>query len=121
MELLLNNLNQIPDEFKKYVIDALDNLYDIPHLQTHPLNSYLQQILISSQDKTQIGNPLRKRILAYLETLSPRETINFHSPQLRLYNVLYLRFVEGLTVQQTANELGISTRQAYRDLQKGER
>lgn len=110
--------NQIPFEFRELVIDTLENLYDIPHLQNHALNSYLDDKLIVSEIP-HVSNPLRKTILEYLELLSPRESSNIYSPQSRLYNVLYLRFVEGLTVQQTANELGISSRQAYRDLQKG--
>ena len=109
---------QISEEFKDLVIDALENIYDIPHLQSHSLNSYLNN-KNQITDATFSGNPLRKKILAYLETLTPNQASNFNSPQHRLYNVMYLRYVEGLTVQQTANELGISSRQAYRDLQKG--
>ena len=109
---------QISEEFKDLVIDALENIYDIPHLQSHSLNSYLNE-KNQPNDPTSLGNPLRKKILGYLETLTPTQSTNFNSPQHRLYNVMYLRYVEGLTVQQTANELGISSRQAYRDLQKG--
>ncbi len=114
----LTNNPHISEEFKNHVVDALENIYDIPHLQSHPLNNYLNE-KNPTNETSAIGNPLRKKILAYLETLTPHQASNFNSPQHRLYNVMYLRYVEGLTVQQTANELGISSRQAYRDLQKG--
>jgi CheY-like chemotaxis protein len=38
----------------------------------------------------------------------------------RLYNLLHLHYVGGLTLQETANDLGISLRQAYRDLRRGQ-
>lgn len=63
---------------------------------------------------------LRRTLLEIIETLNPGATVPFRSPHSRLYNMLHLRYVEGMTVQETANELGVSLRQAYRDLRKGE-
>ncbi|MEL7434767.1 MAG: response regulator, partial [Chloroflexota bacterium] len=38
----------------------------------------------------------------------------------RIYNLLHLHYVGGMTIQEVAQELGISVRQAYRDLKKGQ-
>jgi CheY-like chemotaxis protein len=66
------------------------------------------------------GQRLRKELLIAVEALSPEPGAAFRSPHARLYNLLQLHYVEGRTIQETANELGISVRQAYRDLRRGE-
>ncbi len=110
--------NNIPDDFIEQVKDVLENLYDIPYLQRHALAAFINAEAASA-NRLQ-GQTLRRKILELLEYLSPGVSVNFRSPQARLYNLLHLRYVEGMTVQQTANKLGISPRQAYRDLRKGE-
>ncbi|MBN2500259.1 MAG: response regulator [Anaerolineales bacterium] len=110
--------NDIPDDFIEQVKDVLENLYDIPYLQRHALAAFINTEAASA--KRLQGQTLRRKILELLEYLSPGVSVNFRSPQARLYNLLHLRYVEGMTVQQAANKLGISPRQAYRDLRKGE-
>ena len=108
----------IPDDFIDQVKDVLENLYDIPYLHRHTLAASMN-LEAAAANRLQ-GQTLRRKILELLEYLSPGVSVNFRSPQARLYNLLHLRYVEGMTVQQTANKLGISPRQAYRDLRKGE-
>jgi CheY-like chemotaxis protein len=106
-----------PDNFVEQVKDALEHLYDFPHLQNHPL---INQLDLSDQSPESSIQQLRRELLEVIDTLDPGKTVPFRSPHARLYNILHLHYVEGLTVQETANELGISLRQAYRDLRKGE-
>lgn len=62
------------------------------------------------------AHQLRQELIHGIDNLNPGEGFPFPSPQARSYNLLHLHFVEGLKVQEIANELGISDRQAYRDL-----
>lgn len=100
-----------PEAYLKQVKEALEHLYDYPYLQRHPLAR-----AAGEPD----GQRLRRELLAVIETLSPGAATPFRAPHARLYNLLHLRYVEGLTVQEAAHELGISLRQAYRDLRHGE-
>lgn len=108
----------LPDDFVEQVKQVLEHLYDFPYLQQHPLT----RAITESSDTTEVASQrLRREFIAAIETLNPGSAIPFRAPQARLYNLLHLRYVEGMTVQETASELGISTRQAYRDLRQGEK
>ncbi len=101
-----------PESFIELVKDVLEHLYDFPYLQKLPL----AQTLGGSSDHSEI----RRRMLAAIETLNPGPGIAFRAPPARVYSLLNLRYVEGMTVQEVARELGISQRQAYRDLRHAE-
>jgi CheY-like chemotaxis protein len=108
----------VPEVFVEQVKKALENLYDFAYLQKHPLGQYLD---------TQDSSPhiakcqhLRRHLIEAIETLNPGHGTPFRSPNSRLYNVVNLHYVEGLTIQETAYELGISERQAYRYLRRAE-
>jgi CheY-like chemotaxis protein len=105
-----------PEEFIDLVKDALEHLYDVPALQQHRLLDNLGPATAAETP----AQYLRRELMDALETLNPGANVPFRSPHGRLYNTLHLRYVEGLTVQETANELGVSLRQAYRDLRRGE-
>lgn len=107
----------LPAEFVEQVKQVLEHLYDFPYLQRHPLAKELDPNDAAAQPRAQ---RLRREVLAAIEALSPGPGVGFRAPHARLYNLLHLRYVEGLTVQEVANELGISTRQLYRDLRRGE-
>ena len=66
------------------------------------------------------GQALRRELMAAIEALNPDRAVPFRSPRARLYNLLVLHYIEGMTVQEAAHELGISRRQAHRDLIEGE-
>ncbi|MBN1991299.1 MAG: response regulator [Anaerolineae bacterium] len=107
----------LPEEFIEQVKDALEHLYDFPYLQRHPLGPGESE----TGNSTKLpGQQLREELIAAIESLSPETGVPFRSPQARLYNLIRLRYVEAMTVQETAHELGISLRQAYRDLRRGE-
>ena len=106
-----------PEAWIEQVRGALEHLYDLSYLQHHPLAQgggfqagYSPEIA---------GQRLRRDLAATIESLSPGPGVPFRAPHARQYNLLTLRYVEGLTVQNAANKLGISRRQASRDLRRG--
>jgi len=106
-----------PEAFVKQVKDALEHLYDFPYLQRHPLAQ-------EGEPRTErpgetAGQRLRRDLIAAIETLNPGPGVPFRAPHARLHNLLHLHYVEGMTVQETAHELGLSVRQTYRDLRRG--
>ncbi len=107
-----------PKTFIKQVKDALEHLYDFPYLQCHPLAQVGQ--VEGVQPGETPGQWLRRELMAAIETLNPGANTPFRSPRARIYNLLLLRYVEGMMVQEAANELGISRRQAHRDLKQGQ-
>lgn len=105
----------IPETFVEQSKEALEHLYDFPYLQKHPLAGQFE-----AQPGETAGQRLRRELVDIIETFNPGDEFYFRSPHARLYNVLHLHYVEGMTIQETAHELGISVRQAYRDLRRGE-
>jgi hypothetical protein len=63
------------------------------------------------------GAMLHRLLLEAIEQLKPPAGTPAHSSLWRRYRHAFLRYVEGATVVQVANELGISERQARRDNQ----
>ncbi len=116
-----NNMQDggVPEEFVERVKQALEHLYDFSYLQRHPL----WEAAVPSPDspsQAPAAQHYRQELLAAIEALGPGPGVAFRASHARLYNLLHLRYVEGLSVQETANELGLSPRQAYRDLRRGE-
>ncbi|MCL5997874.1 MAG: response regulator [Chloroflexi bacterium] len=105
-------------EFIEQVHGALERLHDFPFLQNHPLAQARQQGAPRPDELA--GQRLRRELIDAVETLNPGREYAFLSPQARLYNLLHMHYVDGMTVQAVANELGISMRQAHRDLRRGE-
>jgi CheY-like chemotaxis protein len=108
----------LPEAFVEQVKEALENLYDFPSLQRHPLAQALTGEPRSVVENG--GSRLRRELIAAIETLNPGAGISFRAPNARVYNMLHLRYVQGMTIQEAAHELGVSPRQAYRDLRRGE-
>ena len=112
-----NQRAQDMDAFANEVKDALQHLYDFPYLQTHPLARYAHP---GASSQAMRGQWLRREIITGIEALAPEGAVSFRAPQARPYQLLQLRYVEGMTMQEAARELGVSERQAYRDLKRGE-
>lgn len=115
-----DNLNQqapysFPESFIEDVKQVLENLYDFPYLQRHPL----AETAPKSNGNENAGQNLRREVISAIEAHNPGD-MSFHSPHARLYNLLHMHYVEAMTIQETSNELSISTRQAYRDLKRGQ-
>lgn len=108
-------MTQTDDALIELVKQALENLYDLPTLQRHPLAARVQH----GPDELP-GHRLRHELMAAVESLNPGTTVAARSGAARLYRLMYLHYVGGMTLQETAYELGISLRQAYRDLRRGQ-
>jgi CheY-like chemotaxis protein len=103
-----------PESFIEQIKDVLEHLHDFMYLQQHAL---VRDWELSGDSPAQ---SLRRSVLAAIDTLSPGPGVAFRSPNARVYNMLHLRYVEGLTVHQAAHDLNLSLRQAHRDLRRGE-
>lgn len=110
--------NNPPEKLIEQVKDVLEHLYDFAYLQRHPLAQAREGEAEQASGGT--AQHLRLELITAIDTLSPGPDVPFRAPHARPYNLLQLHYVEGLTVQEAANELGISVRQAYRDLRRGE-
>ena len=106
-----------PDDYLRLVKQALENLYDLPALERHP---FARQNAPSGRSTESAGQHLRARLLAAVESLNPGPTIPFRAPRARTFQLIHLHYVEGLTINETARELGLSARQSYRDLRSAE-
>ncbi|HIC88547.1 MAG TPA: response regulator, partial [Anaerolineae bacterium] len=106
------------EEFIEQIKQALEHLYDLRFLERHPLAPAAAATIGGSTETP--GQRLRRDLIAAIEALSPGSNVPFRSPHARLYYLLYVHYVEGMTIQEAAHELAISPRQAYRDLRRGQ-
>ncbi len=98
--------------FRKEVLTAYENLYNIPYLQSSPVLPYLVR---HSEDKQQAARQLKRTLLTTIENLYPGDNAPVTSREWRLHRLLTLRYVEGLSPQQIADQLAISLRHYYRE------
>lgn len=103
------------DEFLEQVKNALENLYDLPVLNRHPLAVGAPHGAISEPQ----GQRLRRELITTIEALNPGKDVGQRTNAARTYSLLNMHYVSGMTLQEAANQLGISLRQAYRDLKTG--
>jgi CheY-like chemotaxis protein/transposase len=108
--------DDLPQALVEHVKDALEHIYDLNYLQHHPL---AQEDEAGPEASKIVGQRLRQDLAAAIEALNPGAGVPFRAPQARLYNLVRLHYMHGMTVQEAAREMGISVRQAYRDLRRG--
>ncbi|MGB9617544.1 MAG: ECF-type sigma factor, partial [Desulfomonilaceae bacterium] len=109
---------QIERNFVEQIRDVLNHLYDYPYLQAHALADSLKPGKVFTPRERM--HFLRTAVLEAIEELNPGSDVPFRSLRARAYNVLNLRYVEGLTIEAIAHELALSERQVYRDLREAE-
>src|SRR5258708_932312 len=110
--------NELFEAFIEQVKQALEHLYDFAYLQQHDLaRVYDGDTDISAKTA---GRQLRFDLITAIESLKPALDVQSRAADARLYNILHLYYVESLTIHQAAAELGLSERQAYRDLRRGQ-
>jgi len=105
-----------PESFVQQVKEALEHIYDLGYLQNHPLAQEVRHGTVTASEIA--GQRLRRELAAALETLNPGEGVPFSAPHARFYNLLDLHYMEKMTVREAAHEIGISLRQAQRDLRR---
>ncbi|HQY93167.1 response regulator [Caldilinea sp.] len=97
------------------VRSALLHLYDNAFLQNHPLTVLLAAG--AAGDRLTHAQALRRTLLDCIERLRPHATA--HGDAARAYAVLTYRCVDGLTIEEIEQKLGLSRRQTYREFTKG--
>ena len=105
-------------EFIEQVKQALEHLYDFAYLQQLPLAQALAPDKLRASQT--IGHHLRRELLTAVEAINPAPNSPQQFADARLYNLLHLRYVESITVQEAANRMGLSARQVHRSLRRGE-
>jgi CheY-like chemotaxis protein/transposase len=111
-------VGDLPESFAEQVKDALEHLYDLGYLQRHAL---VQEEHLVNERPTEItAQSLRRQLASAIEALNPGEGVSIHALRARVYNLLVLHYMQGMTVRETARELCISERHAYRGLREGE-
>ncbi len=105
-----------PETFLEQVKDVLEHLYDFPFLNRHPL----AQSTRAGQPSEPAGHRLRRELVAAIEALNPGSGSGARSTMTRVYNLLHLHYVGDMPLPEAASDLGISVRQAYRDLRQGQ-
>ncbi|MCL4545472.1 MAG: response regulator [Chloroflexi bacterium] len=103
-----------PDEFVDLVRDALLHLYDLAHLQTHPLTTLIQR---ARKLPEPAGALLRRELLEAIESLRPAAGVPASSRSWRLHQVIELRYVAEEDVSEILRELVISKSQYHREHQ----
>lgn len=116
-ECRVTNQESVTEAFVGQVEDALKHIYDLPYLDRHPL----ARELAADASAGTPGQQLRRLLVAGIDALSPGTGVPFRALHARDHSVLTLRYMEQMTVQETANQLAISPRQAIRSLRKAER
>ncbi|NPV68420.1 MAG: response regulator [Anaerolineae bacterium] len=99
-------------DFATYVADAYQNLYDLVYLRTHPLIPVIfRDDALSLKER---GWKLHQILLDAVEELAPGPNTPPFSHAWRRYQLLTLRYIEGLDSQSVAKRLSISRRQYFR-------
>jgi len=105
------------EEYHEQVKEALEHLYDLAYLQNLPLARL--PATSGNRQSSGMGRVLHRELITAIETLNPGPSVPIQTPSARPYHLLIMHYVEGETVQSSALRLGISRRQAHRDLRQG--
>jgi CheY-like chemotaxis protein len=112
------NHEDLPESFIEQVKEALEKLYDFQALQKNELAQKIAAKL--SDSHTSASHQLRGQIIDAIESLNPGNNVTAQSDTVRVYSLIYMHYVGRLTIQQAAWEIGVSLRQAYRDMRRGQ-
>lgn len=101
------------------VHDALSCLSDNVRLAQSPLAECFPEIRDAGALDDR-ANRLRGLLLEAIEVLRPPRRLAFGSLESRHYDVLSLRYIEGMTAARVGRELSLGRRQVHRDLLEAE-
>ena len=111
----MSNYEELPENFIEQVKQGLEKLYDFQALQENSLSQQFE-----SDTRMSGAHQLRGQLIEAIESLNPGQNVATHSGTVRIYNLIYMHYVGRQTIQQAAWEVGVSLRQAYRDLRRGQ-
>jgi hypothetical protein len=101
-------------ELREWVWDALKHYWGGPKLTTNPL---MALEIVERATREQDGNPmkgLRTVLREAIERLRPEGERKMTAPAWVLYNILDLKFLQGLKVREVAKRLAMSESNLYR-------
>jgi CheY-like chemotaxis protein len=99
------------EDFARFVKEALDNLYDPPYLQTHPL----ADILVTDREAGESrGETVRRLLREAAELLKPDSNVPSGRPEWLGYRIVWLHYMRSLSREDTCKELGISESTFFR-------
>jgi CheY-like chemotaxis protein len=107
-----------PETYAEQVKQALEHLQDFPFLNRHPLAKAFPPAAGRVQETD--GQRLRRGLMEAIEALNPGQEVFYRSYPARFYHLIKLHYVESMIMQDVAQELGVSERQAFRDLRRAE-
>jgi len=99
------------EEFEQLVKDCLAHLYDYSFLRDY----LLVQLLVPDLYGANQVQVFRQIVTETIERLRPDTGTTFHSKQARIYNLLFLRYIDQQQPQDVMLQLALSERQFYRD------
>lgn len=99
------------DEFNQWVRSALNHLYDVPYLQSHPLAA----LVTSTTTQRDRSQQLREVLLNAIDAMRPLSPAQQGSSAWRAFRILELRYIEGLSPADTMTELAISRSQFFKE------
>ncbi len=102
------------ETFAGWVHDALNRLYDSPHLEAHPLADLLVQGEGAGTGLRR-SQQLRQALLKAIQGLRPAPGTPAQSPDWRAYRILEARYIEGLSPNEVMEQLGLARSQYFRD------
>ena len=105
----------LPPELIGLIRSALAHLYDHAFLQNHPLAAMLDRE--NNLDQVSRAQRVRRLLLDCIELLRP--PTDAPADTARAYAILNNHYLDGLPMPTVAEKLGLSQRQAYRELEKG--
>lgn len=103
----------LPTDFDHQVRDALNHLYDHVYLQTHSLARLIARE--QPAKPANAGKLLRNCLLETIESLRPSPSVAAGSDTWRRYQIMALRYVEGLESVAVQSKLAISQATYYRE------
>ena len=111
----MSDTNPSSPELVTLVRSALAHLYDHAFLQNHPLATMIDAE--NRLDQASRAQRVRRLLLDCIASLRPPS--DAPPDTARAYAILNNHYLDGLPVPVVAEKLGLSQRQAYRELEKG--
>src|SRR4051812_49345513 len=102
------------DDFVKHLGDAYEHLYDIVYLRNHALTNLL---IPQTEARKEKAWQLHNLLIDIIQDLNPGTKAPVFSREWRRHRLMTMRYIDGQTPQAVADQLNISRRHFYRELE----